>query len=57
MDADSARDGVENVLFPGEPTPDLEPKRAGRIGKVLERLGDSSDAVFLLKARPRNPAQ
>jgi len=57
MDADSARDGVENVLFPGEPTPDLEPKRAGRIGKVLERLGDSSDAVFLLDARPRNAAQ
>ena len=26
MDADSARDGVENVLIPGEPTPDLSPE-------------------------------
>jgi hypothetical protein len=29
---------AEKVLFPGEPTPDLEPRRAGRIGKILEGL-------------------
>jgi hypothetical protein len=29
---------AEKVLFPGEPTPDLKPRRAGRIGKILEGL-------------------
>ena len=46
MDADLARNGVENMLFPGEPTPDLSPKGRAASEKS-SKVWDGSDAVFL----------